>query len=263
MNCAEVEYYGPLFHSGELEDSVLRQFQAHLHECADCQDQISGQQQLDAALRLASEEGPGREQEIRERVLAEIHKESVPAGVPIWWRPASLGIMAALLVLVSASGIFFYFQFRSSPQRLTIYRDAADDHRAEVMGHMNLTWQRDADGINALLERVGGTSELISRIAPAGFHLDRGRLCSLLSHRFVHLVYTNGSQEISYFVAPNSASELTGNPALNVNGKAIHVDTVQDLQVAGFQGGGFTVLLVSGETAREAIDHIASAAERF
>ncbi len=263
MNCAEVEYYGPLFHSGELEDSVLRQFQAHLHECADCQEQISGQQQLDAAVRLACEDDPRGEHQVRERVLAEIKNESVPTGVPFWWRPASFALMAALLILVSASAVFFYFQFRSSPQQLTIYRDAADDHRAEVLGHMNLRWQRDPDGINALIQRVGGSSELITRIAPAGFHLDRGRICSLLSHRFVHLVYTNGSQEISYFLTSNPAAELTGNPALTVNGKPIHFDSDHDLQVAGFQDGGLTVLLVSGEPTREVIDHIASAAEKF
>lgn len=255
MNCSEARYYTPLKLSGELEGALLHKFDAHLFICPSCRQNLRDDTDLDISIRNASDERWDFGH-VEARVLATIRSEGTPESRrrPLIW---GLGMAAAVLTMVI--GLAFYlFPERKSP--LTIYRDAADDHRAEVAGHMKLKWEHDPGAILALVSRVGGTGILTEQIAPPGFHLDRARICKLLSHRYVHLVYSDGQREVSYFVRSRNGEELTGSPALEVNGKAIHVDTVRDLQVAGFQSDSVTVLLVSDEPVQQVLDQITVAA---
>lgn len=259
MNCSEVHYYGPLYHSGELETPLLQGFQEHLEICRVCDQTIRREKATDDAIRLACDELLDVSH-VREQVLAQIKREQVPkAGFRL--RPVhGLAGTAALLVLMFVASM----SFRPGAQTpLTIYRDAADDHRAEVVEHMKLRWAQDDSSILTLLKSVGATEELTQQITPAGFHLDRARICRLLSHSYVHLVYTDGHREVSYFLRSREGEELTGNPILTVNGKAIYADSIRDLSVAGFQSNDVTVLLVSDEPKQQVLDTIASAARRL
>jgi len=56
---------------------------------------------------------------------------------------------------------------------------------------------------------------------------------------------------------------LTGKPVVTVNGKAVYLDSVRDLSVAGFQTQNVTVLMVSDEPKEQVLATIASAAQRF
>lgn len=259
MNCSEVHYYGPLYHSGELEEPFLQDFQQHLELCSTCDETIRRERATDDALRLASEDAFDAPR-VREELLTRIRKEYPPR-----WRfritPAyGLAGMGALLAIMFVSSFAF---LPSSQTPLTIYRDAADDHRAEVVEHTKLRWAQDDTSILALLNTVGATEEVTRQITPAGYHLDRARICRLLSHRYVHLVYTNGQREVSYFLRAREGEELTGKPILTVNGKSVYMDTIRDLSVAGFQTANVTVLLVSDEPGQQVVDTIALAANRF
>ena len=259
MNCSEVQYYGPLYHSGELEEPFLQDFQQHMEICANCEETIRRERATDEALRLLSDE-PVDTTRIREVILVKIQQDRTPnKGFRItWWQ--GIGGTAALMALTLVT----YLSLRpSAPLPLTIYRDAADDHRAEVVEHMKLRWAQDDASILSLLKTVGATEELTQQITPAGFHLDRARVCKLLSHRYVHLVYTDGTREVSYFLRSREGEELTGQPIVTVNGKAVYLDSDRNLSVAGFQTQDVTVLLVSDEPKDQVLATIASAAKRF
>ena len=259
MNCSEVQYYGPLYHSGELEQPFLQDFQEHMECCTICEETIRREQATDNALRLLSDE-PVDTTRIREEILVNIQKDLTPKNQSriTWWQ--GLGGMAALLAVTLVA---FLALRPSASLPLTIYRDAADDHRAEVVEHMKLRWAQDDASILNLLKTVGATEELTQQITPAGFHLERARVCKLLSHRYVHLVYTDGTREVSYFLRSREGEELTGKPVVTVNGKAVYLDSVRDLSVAGFQTQDVTVLLVSDEPKEQVLATIASAAKRF
>ena len=259
MNCSEVQYYGPLYHSGELEEPFLQDFEQHMEACASCEETIRREQATDNALRLLSDE-PVDTTRVREEILVNIQKDLTPKNQSriTWWQ--GIGGMAALLAIT----VVAFFALRpSAPLPLTIYRDAADDHRAEVVEHMKLRWAQDDASILSLLKTVGATEELTQQITPAGFHLERARVCKLLSHRYVHLVYTDGTREVSYFLRAREGEELTGKPVVTVNGKAVYLDSVRDLSVAGFQTQGVTVLMVSDEPKEQVLATIASAAQRL
>ena len=255
MNCSEARYYTPLKLSGELEGALLHKFDAHLFMCPSCRESLRNDTDLDISLRNAADERWDYGH-VEARVLATIRSEGTPESRrrPLIW---GLGAAAAFLTVVIALA-FYLSPEPKSP--LTIYRDAADDHRAEVAGHMKLKWEHDPAAILALVSRVGGAGIVTEQIAPPGFHLDRARICNLLSHKYVHLVYSDGEREVSYFIRSRNGEELTGSPALQVNGKAIHIDTVRDLQVAGFQSDSITVLLVSDEPVQQVLDQITVAA---
>lgn len=260
MNCSEVHYYGPLYHSGELEAPFLQDFHQHLEVCTVCDETIRGEQAADNALRLAPDELLDVSR-VRDEVLAQIRQEQVVPNPGFRLTPVHglVGTATLLLMMFAAS-----LSFRPAVQTpLTIYRDAADDHRAEVAEHMKLRWAQDDSSILTLLQSVGATEELTQQITPAGFHLDRARICRLLSHSYVHLVYTDGRREVSYFLRSREGEQLTGSPILTVNGKAIYADSIRDLSVAGFQSNDVTVLLVSDEPKQQVLDTIASAARRF
>jgi hypothetical protein len=259
MNCSEVHYYGPLYHSGELEEPFLQDFQQHLEMCGVCDEILRRERAADEALRLASDELLDSVR-VREQVLTRIKGDRIPS-VGFRLTPAyGLAGITILLFLVFAAAI----AFRPTVQTpLTIYRDAADDHRAEVVEHMKLRWAQDDATILALLKSVGATEDVTEEITPAGFHLDRARLCRLLNHKYVHLVYSDGHREVSYFLRSREGETLTGSPLLTVNGKAIYVDTIRDLSVAGFQSSKMTVLLVSDEPPKQVLDTVAFAADKF
>jgi hypothetical protein len=230
-----------------------------METCATCEETIQREQATDEALRLLSDE-PVDTARIREVILVKIQQDRTPKkGFQItWWR--GIGGTAALMALTLVT----YLSLRpSAPFPLTIYRDAADDHRAEVVEHMKLRWAQDDASILSLLKTVGATEELTQQITPVGFHLDRARICKLLSHRYVHLVYSDGTREVSYFLRSREGEELTGKPIVTVNGKAVYLDSVRDLSVAGFQTQNVTVLMVSDEPREQVLATIASAAKRF
>lgn len=258
MNCSEVQYFAPLYHSREMEGPTLQQFQEHLQACPHCLEQIHREEQIDLAIRTLREAEQVDDRLVRERVLEGIKEDlasSRRSRVRRW------GIACAAIVFAFVLAASLYFRPTAKSQ-LTIYRDAADDHRAEVAGHMPLQWERNSAVISTLVQNVGATSDLIAKITPAGYRVDRARICTLLSHDYVHLVFTDGTHELSFFLRSRDNQELTGPPILKVHGKAIHSETIRDLNVAGFQSSGVTVLLVSDEPMPAVLEQITSAAER-
>src|SRR5450631_3169741 len=72
MNCAEVNELSPLWHSGELEASSRRAFDAHVASCPECAAEIREQWTNDARLREAIAAEPADTSELERRVINQI-----------------------------------------------------------------------------------------------------------------------------------------------------------------------------------------------
>jgi hypothetical protein len=108
------------------------------------------------------------------------------------------------------------------PSRL--YRDAARDHRLEVIEQQPRHWRTDPAAIVKLAARFQLPD--VATLAPAGYRLERAKMCGLEGRPALHLVYGNGTREFSvYFRTSSGGSE------------AIRTESVGQEQLAAFQNG--------------------------
>ena len=115
-----------------------------------------------------------------------------------WIAVASLAAM-----LTIAIGGFRFIANRDA----TTCADAARDHRMEVLGHAPRRWATDPPALAALATKQGIPQSAIASVAPPNYHLERGKLCRLGGRVFLHLVYSDGSREFSFYLrdrAPGS-----------------------------------------------------------
>ncbi len=188
MNCREIEEFAPLYLSGEMEESQRLAFRAHLAQCRSCGVEMDLQIALDARLRDAGSMELPDARAIERSVHGRIVRQRA-------WRFTS----AAAVALFAA-----FLGYRAlRPSR--VYADAALDHRLEVIEHQPRRWRSDP----AEIEKLAARYELsdVSALAPAGYRLEHAKMCGLDGKPALHLVYTNGRQEISLFVRSQMGSD--------------------------------------------------------
>mgnify|MGYP001079506426 CR=1 FL=1 len=95
------------------------------------------------------------------------------------------------------------------------FRDAARDHRAEVIEHRPRHWKTAPQDLNAIAGQYRIT-------APAGFSLKEAKRCGISGKPVMHLVYTDGKRDVSVYV---TGTELRGR------------SSVDGQYVGGFQRG--------------------------
>ncbi|MGH9559319.1 MAG: anti-sigma factor family protein [Bryobacteraceae bacterium] len=198
MTCSEIAALSPLYLSGELDTPRAAGFAAHLETCPACATEIEREIETDRRLRevfLAAETNTGElDRRIRARLRS--HRTAWTIG----------GIAAAIALLI---GGFAYRDVFAPP--LPIYADAAADHRLEVVERQPRLWRSQANDIDALAAREGIAPPVEELLAPAGYRLDRARLCRIAGRVFLHLVYSNGDREISLFLRQrDDASGIAG-----------------------------------------------------
>ncbi len=250
MNCQEIDELAPLYLSGELDSTQAAEFAAHLESCASCAAEVGQQRELDAQLREGVMGEGGTAEKIDAAELSVRIHESVGDARRIqrgkWIAVASV----AAILLVTIGG---YRLFSSRDAALCV--DAADDHRTEVVEHQRRTWLTDPSAIDRLAARRGLESVTLAALAPAGYHLDRGKLCRLDGRVFLHLVYSDGSHEFSFFLRDRPAEDHAPAIAatLNLDQGAEHVAAVENAR--------FTALVVTDES-HEAAREIANFAAK-
>jgi hypothetical protein len=90
------------------------------------------------------------------------------------------------------------FEYRA--QRLpAMFADAALDHRLEVVEKAPRRWRTFAGDIEPLLARFGWSGR---QAEVAGYRLVRAKICGLEGTRALHLVYSDGKAEYSFYVLP-------------------------------------------------------------
>jgi len=216
MNCEDIAKLTPLYLSGELAEECGKEhahaFADHLRTCASCAKEVESQAAFDSELRssvLIEDTDPA--------VLDERIRQSI-AALPESTRPrtgfrpafAAAGIAAVLLL-----GFLGYRSWSTTPIPRAC-TDAARDHEREVVDRQSRTWLTEQAPIEALAARQGVPVSAVAALAPANYHVERGKICRLDGHLFLHLVYTDGAQEFSAFLRPRdpqsaaSASPSTG-----------------------------------------------------
>jgi anti-sigma factor RsiW len=224
MNCRDIEEFGPLYLSGELEETQRTLFRAHLAQCRICTLDIDRQVALDARLLHAvSTELPdvsAVERSVRGRIRVERA-----------WRFAAL---AAALLLAAFLG------YRALRPVSRIYIDAALDHRLEVMEHQPRRWRSDP----AEIQKLAGRFELpdVGALAPAGYRLEHAKMCGIDGEPALHLVYTNGSEEISFYIRARTGGD-----------KALHSVTVGSDHLAAFQTDRLQAVVATGGSSSECL----------
>ncbi len=218
MNCKDIADLAPLYLSGEMEQNPRDLFGAHLDECRSCALQMEHQVAMDGRLRdafsSALPDATAIEQTVREHIAGERSRHWV--------------IIAATAAAVLIASVLGYRTLR--PERL--FSDAAQDHRMEVVEHQPRRWRTDPAEIGKLAARYG----LSNVSVPAGYRLERAKMCGLDGKPALHLVYTYGVQEFSVFVVKRTGA-INKNP---------HIVSVGEDRLAAFQTERLEVIATGG-----------------
>ncbi len=230
MNCREALDLAPLYLSGELDGAERQQLGAHLAGCPACGGEIELQARLDArvvaAVGAPCPDAARIEQQLRRRISAAQSRR----------RWTALCAMAASVIVVLAAG-YGLMRLTAAPG---LYADAARDHRAEVVDGQPRRWRTGAAEIESLAARNGLSFTRTAGLAPAGYSLERAKICRLDGERMLHLVFTNGVRRYSVYVRPHAGAR-----------EGIRVVRRRSEQVAGFETGRFRGLVVTVGPAAE------------
>jgi anti-sigma factor RsiW len=253
MNCTETGYLEPLYRSGELDPKTMAEIDFHLGMCSSCAHRWKEQDRLDAVVResvKATEVDPAP-------VIDRVRKQmQFSLREPIRWRFSAWLTVAGIALAVLIIGI----SLTRPMTKPGLFVDAAEDHSKEVLAHEPREWVRGQAGIDQLVQQELVTANLVNALAPAGYHIDRAKVCELLGRRYVHLVYSNGGREVSFFVRRRDGEQVPGETVQRVNGIRVRAGQARGLQVAGFQASRLTILVVSDTPRDEAVQFAAHAA---
>lgn len=155
--------------------------------------------QIDAQLRSAIVAEPVDTAALDARIRHELNRASIRRGK--WIAALSLAAMLAMVI-----GGFRLISNRNA----SICSDALRDHRIEVSDHAPRKWLSDPAAVLSLASSRGLPAAPVAAIAPAGFQFEHGRLCRLGGQVFLHLVYTDGAQEVSIYLRKRDASGAPG-----------------------------------------------------
>ena len=165
-----------------------------------------------------------------------------------------MGTAAAFVLL----GVGYYFMLGTRVAR--VYADAAADHRMEVVEQQpRPAWLDDPAQIVALVQQHGISRTEVPSFDSDGYHLARGRMCGLDNRAFLHLVYSNGTQEFSVYLRPRDAERLPGAVRETVSGKKLRTCDLGSEHIASFETPGVTALVVA-EGSGDAALHFARVA---
>ena len=193
MNCDDIEAISPLWLSRELDAAQQLAVHSHLAGCPRCAAFLKEQAALDARIAhslrdAAGEREPGAAN-VERLVLKRIAAERLRRRV------FTLAAAAAL-----AGALFVGYRGRASEPPPRIFVDAARDHRLEVVEHQPRRWRTEMPDIERLAGRFGLSGERALSMAPKGYWLLHARTCGLEGQPALHLVFTDGTRDVSVYV---------------------------------------------------------------
>ena len=227
MNCQDTASFLALHSAGRLTAADSAALTAHLDRCSSCADAL-----LRDAIHAQEVDTTSLDRRIRARIASERR-----SSFPVWLAAAA----CVTMFLAGVAGYRFYLQSRVLP----ICAEAADDHRTEVTQHHPRKWRFDLAAISGLAERHGLSGSIVTRLAPPGYHLDRGKMCRLDGSAFLHLVYTDGSREFSAFLRSGTAPPFAGSAREIVNGKSLYTAGAGTQKLAYFRADNLTAMFVT------------------
>ena len=245
MNCRDIADLQPLYLSGELasepDPTRADAFRAHLAVCEACSRDVERQVEVDRALSDGVRAEHVDNSALDRGVLASIAATRRPRMI---WMAA-----AAAMTAIVALGVFGSQVLMMRPSN-PLCTDAAKDHRDEVVNGELRAWRHTVPELQVLADRPGVGVPIA---APPGYRLERGKLCRLEGHVYLHLVYSNGAQEFSLFLRHRGA-EMPPGPAKEIaNGRPLYtVDRGRD-HVAFVQTDRLTAVIVTDQSSQTAL----------
>jgi anti-sigma factor RsiW len=122
-------------------------------------------------------------------------------------------------------------------------------------------WVTDVGEVEQLAIQIVGDARPVRGLAPAGYTLVKARPCRLEGKAkiWLHLIYSRGAREISFFVRNSRISpEPKGQLALTAKLSSQRVD---DLEVVGFERGAYGIVFVADVSRNEALRFAGAAAD--
>lgn len=217
MTCREIEELEPLYLSGELDADRKVQFHTHLAECRSCAARMDQQTSMDARLRKALCAGLPYAGELERSVSRQIAQETTRR----WTFAAAAALVAS---------VFIGYRVLQPPR---LYADAALDHRQEVMERQPRHWRTDPAEIEKLAARYQLAD--VAALAPSGYRLEHAKMCGIDGQPALHLVFTNGVQEVSLFVRSQAGRK-----------RGISATGVGDVHLASFQNDQIEIIATGG-----------------
>jgi hypothetical protein len=192
-------------------------------------------QGMDERLRAALLAEPVDTSALDARVRALVNRSSIEQRIH---RGKWLAAASIAAVFVIAVGGYFYLPNRGNT---AMCADAARDHRVEVVDHARRNWLTETAAMDALAVKHGFSAARAKAVAPAGYRLERGKLCRIGGRVFLHLVYSDGSHAFSFYLREHGGD---AGPVVDVAGD----------HVAPVSSGQFTALVVTDESRAAAVE---------
>ncbi|HWC16881.1 MAG TPA: hypothetical protein VG498_07690 [Terriglobales bacterium] len=258
MNCSQYEQVTDAYLSGEIEGP---QWRRHLIECPACAAKLRSESDFDGLVRNAVCAERLQTKQLEAHVRAAMRQPATPWYRPVLVRmPYAVAAMLAFATLVIAT--IGYAQSRID--RTAICVDAADDHQEEVVGKAPLKWRSEAKDVATLSQKMTGDPSIPARIVPDGYHLVGARVCVLHGKKYMHIDYSDGMSEISFFVRHQDETSNLATRLLNwFDSTAPSTERVNNYAVGSIQRRHISLVLVSASPATDVQKIVAQAGNRL
>ena len=237
------------------------EFDSHLRGCSSCSAEIEQQKDWDTLLRdgvLAEEIDPSAVNLRVRQTIQAAHQAKSPSQFPArsyrLWIPAAAAVI--LLALIATVGYRHWFGGAVAP----VYAAVVNDHQVEVVERARRPWVSDYAVIQLMAARQGVSEGAFAALAPQNYRLDRGKICPLAGNVYLHLVYTDGTHELSVFLHQGEMAPLPGVSRGSADGKVLRAATIGPDYLAAFRSGSLTALIVTDQSAPAALDAARSVA---
>ena len=257
MNCPYVDSVADAYLSGEIENA---QWKTHIAGCAWCSSKLAEEAELDLLLKHALTEEPISTQPLEARIRRSINHYGAPMRPPI--RVFRYSVAAMLIFAALSLATFGYAKSRID--RTAICVDAADDHREEVIDKAPRKWKIDPQDLQTLSQKMTGDSGLAQRIALAGYQFSGARTCYLHGKRYMHLRYSNGSNEISVFLRHRDEHPSWTARLLDpFTSKRADTEIIDGLNIASEQKAQMTLVVAAPMSMWESLSLLDEAAKQL
>ncbi len=194
------------------------------------------EEDIDEQLRAAILAEPLDTAWLDARILAQLGRSQYESRIQRGKWIAAIGIAALLAIAV---GGYFFLPNRGNA---AMCADAARDHRLEVVERSQRRWLTDVAAVDALATKQGFSARSTAALAVPGYRVARGKLCRLGGRVFLHVVYSDGAREYSFYLRDSAAEDLA--PTVDLDSE--HVVPVPNRR--------YTALVVTDESRATALE---------
>ena len=256
MNCTYSDQVTDAYLSGEIEGPEWR---THLNKCSECAAKLSAESDFDLVIKHAVNEERLQTRQLEAHVRNAIRNSSPwksPVMVLVRYSFAATAIFATLLVAT-----FGYAKGRMDLSATC--GDAVDDHQEEVIGKAPRKWKVEDKDVQALAQKMVGDPQAAQRVTPAGYHLVGARVCVLHGKRYMHLDYSDGTNQVSLFLRHRDIQPLTARVLGWFHNNAPAAERVEGFSVGSMQKHDVALVMVSPSPLPEVQKFVEDAAKRL